>query len=67
MGFESIEPIEPIEPKKGKTWQQHEQLWISNWMDAGKRADKTEAKGGSYVNILICTYTIFQTVTFYLN
>lgn len=56
-----------FEPKKSKTWQQHEQLWISNWMDAGKRADKTEAKGGSYVNILICTYTIFQTVTFYLN
>jgi len=55
-----------FEPKKSKTWQQHEQLWISNWKDAGKRADKTEAKGSSYVNILICTYTIFQTVTFIL-
>lgn len=41
--------------------------WIFNHTDAGKRADKTEAIGGSYVNILICTYTIFQTVTFYLN
>jgi len=30
-------------------------------MDTGKRADKTEAREGSYVNILICTYTIFQT------
>lgn len=30
------------------------------------RAGKTEARGGSYVNILICTYTIFQTVTFKL-
>lgn len=30
------------------------------------RAGETEARGGSYVNSLICTYTIFQTVTFKL-
>lgn len=39
----------------------------SGFVAAEKGADETEATGGSYVNILICTYTIFQTVTFYLN
>lgn len=54
-----------FEPKKSKMWSQYKRLWIFNHMDTDKRTDKTEAIGGSYVNILI--YTIFQTVTFYLN